>query len=179
MKLSGHFVYTSVTDMAGEAPPLRCTNRQRVMEWLAGLGAREPADEHEVLLPELSAVQMQQLLSDDPMWARPALDRCVRNAAPVRLLRRPARDEGWPNKCATTPPQALHWLARADRHAARRPPLQAFLPHRCARQRLRQGAHACACAAHSVSGSCCSLHAHPNLCRVPPACRQMTAAWSG
>lgn len=74
MKLSGHFVYASVSDMS-DAPPLRCTNRGRVMEWLAVLGASNPADDHEVVLPELAPHHWQQLHSADPMWTKPQLDR--------------------------------------------------------------------------------------------------------
>jgi hypothetical protein len=46
------------------------------MEWLASLGAVSPADEHEVLLPELAPHHWQQLHSADPMWTKPQLDRC-------------------------------------------------------------------------------------------------------
>jgi hypothetical protein len=50
--------------------------RGKVMEWLAALGAVAPADEHDVLLPELAPHHWQQLHSADPMWTRPDLDRC-------------------------------------------------------------------------------------------------------
>eukprot|EP00775_Hariotina_reticulata_P007160 gene7160-7375_t len=75
VKLSGHFVYASVSEMASDTLPLRCTNRNRVLEWLAALGASEPADDHEVVLPELAPQQWQQLHSADPMWTKPQLDR--------------------------------------------------------------------------------------------------------
>lgn len=76
VKLSGHFVYASVSDMS-EAPPLRCTNRTKVIEWLSALGAASPADDHEVMLPELAPHHWQQLHSADPMWTKPQLDRFV------------------------------------------------------------------------------------------------------
>jgi hypothetical protein len=72
--MSGHFVYASVPDFV-DSNPLRCTNRQKVIEWLAELGAVEAAEEHEVLLPELSAAHWQQLNSADPMWTKPQLDK--------------------------------------------------------------------------------------------------------
>lgn len=86
VKMSGHFVYSSMPDF-NEAPPLRCTNRQRVIEWLSTLGATELADESEVTLPELAPHHWQQLNSADPMWTKPQLDRycedctCTRNSA--------------------------------------------------------------------------------------------------
>lgn len=58
-----------------EASALRCTNRGKVMEWLAGLGATTPADDHEVVLPDLAPHHWQQLHSADPMWTKPQLDR--------------------------------------------------------------------------------------------------------
>ncbi len=57
------------------AAPLRCTNRTRVMERLAALGATEAADESEVTLPQLQPEHWQQLNSADPMWTKPKLDR--------------------------------------------------------------------------------------------------------
>eukprot|EP00879_Flechtneria_rotunda_P014119 GHRR01014749.1.p1 GENE.GHRR01014749.1~~GHRR01014749.1.p1 ORF type:complete len:229 (+),score=67.88 GHRR01014749.1:232-918(+) len=76
VKMSGHFVYASVSDIS-EAPALRCTNRGRVIEWLNALGASEAAEDHEVMLPELTPLQWQQLNSADPLWAKPQLDRWV------------------------------------------------------------------------------------------------------
>jgi hypothetical protein len=72
--MSGHFVYSSVQEFPAAAP-LRCTNRQQVMEWLAGLGASEAAEENEVVLPDLGSHQWQALNTSDPAWARPKLDR--------------------------------------------------------------------------------------------------------
>lgn len=74
VKMSGHFVYSSVQEFPAAAP-LRCTNRQQVMEWLAGLGASEAAEENEVVLPDLGSHQWQALNTSDPAWARPKLDR--------------------------------------------------------------------------------------------------------
>eukprot|EP00798_Chlamydomonas_sp_ICE-L_P014838 gene14838-20891_t len=73
-RLTGHFVYSTIPEF-NEAPPLRCTNRTKVMEYLAALGATDPADPDSVRVPDITQTQLQMLTTADPMFARPNLDR--------------------------------------------------------------------------------------------------------
>ncbi len=41
MRFSGHFIYSTLPDCPVAGSPLRCTNRNRVMDWLAAQGAGE------------------------------------------------------------------------------------------------------------------------------------------
>ncbi|GBF98621.1 hypothetical protein Rsub_10810 [Raphidocelis subcapitata] len=75
VRQTGHFVYATVSDWTA-GPPLRCTNRARVMEYLAALGACEPAHEGQALrVPPLAPHHWQALNSADQGYARPQLDR--------------------------------------------------------------------------------------------------------
>lgn len=57
------------------------TCRQKVLEWLAELGAVELAEDHEVTLPQLAPSHWQQLHSTNPMLCKPKLDRSARFTA--------------------------------------------------------------------------------------------------
>ncbi|KAG1672613.1 hypothetical protein FOA52_002093 [Chlamydomonas sp. UWO 241] len=71
---TGHFVYSSIPDFT-EAVPLRCTNRMKVMEYLAALGATDAADPDSVIVPDITPQQLELLLTSDPMFSKPVLDR--------------------------------------------------------------------------------------------------------
>jgi hypothetical protein len=69
---------SAVTCVKCVVPCVLCTVtscRQKVLEWLADLGAVELAEDHEVSLPQLAPHHWQQLHSNNPMMMKPALDR--------------------------------------------------------------------------------------------------------
>ncbi|KAL6763288.1 hypothetical protein V8C86DRAFT_344692 [Haematococcus lacustris] len=74
VRLSGHFVYCTLPEFK-EAPPIRCTNRVKVMEWLTCLGATEAADPDQVQVPSISSKELEMLLTSDPMFSKPKMDR--------------------------------------------------------------------------------------------------------
>ncbi|KAG2432916.1 hypothetical protein HXX76_008646 [Chlamydomonas incerta] len=72
MRFSGHFVYSTLPDGPVPGSPLRCTNRNRVMDWLAQQGAVDPADASRLRLPPLAPHELALLESSDPLFSRPA-----------------------------------------------------------------------------------------------------------
>ncbi len=47
----------------------------QVMEYLAALGGTDSADPNTVTVPEMTAEQLGMVLSSDPMFSKPRLDR--------------------------------------------------------------------------------------------------------
>jgi hypothetical protein len=45
------------------------------MEYLAALGATDAADPEAVLVPDMTSQQLEMLLTSDPMFSKPRLDR--------------------------------------------------------------------------------------------------------
>ncbi|GAB4818034.1 hypothetical protein N2152v2_005080 [Parachlorella kessleri] len=73
-RLSGHFTYATTPGFSA-GPPLRCTNRTEVTQWLASFGVREQVPESSVgRLPELDAAEKKRLLTGEPVWAKPQLE---------------------------------------------------------------------------------------------------------
>jgi hypothetical protein len=60
---------------------LHTTPTTQVMEWLSDLGASELV-EGPVSLPNISREQLDLLLTSDPMFSKPKLDRCVEGCPP-------------------------------------------------------------------------------------------------
>jgi hypothetical protein len=49
--------------------------RGEVLAWLEAIGAADQVPEHSLALPELPADTLSRLLTSDPMWSKPRLDR--------------------------------------------------------------------------------------------------------
>lgn len=56
---SGHYTYTKAPDFPG--PPLTCTNRARVLNWLGQLGIHNQVQEGTCILPSLSPAALLHL----------------------------------------------------------------------------------------------------------------------
>ncbi|KAK9806880.1 hypothetical protein WJX72_006090 [[Myrmecia] bisecta] len=72
-KQSGHFTYTSLPTFTAASRALRCTNRNDVMAWIATFGATRPNNDAQV--PEFAPGELEKMVTGDPLWARPELDR--------------------------------------------------------------------------------------------------------
>lgn len=55
------------------------------MEYLSALGATDAADPDAVQVPGITSEQLEMLLTSDPMYSRPALDRLVRGPDHTRV----------------------------------------------------------------------------------------------
>ncbi|EFJ52353.1 hypothetical protein VOLCADRAFT_86702 [Volvox carteri f. nagariensis] len=71
LRFSGHFVYSTLPECPVAGQPLRCTNRNRVMDWLAAQGAVEAADTARLHIPPLRPHELELLESSDPLYSRP------------------------------------------------------------------------------------------------------------
>ncbi|GLI63987.1 hypothetical protein VaNZ11_007096, partial [Volvox africanus] len=71
LRFSGHFIYSTLPECPVVGNPLRCTNRNRVMDWLAAQGAVEAADTSRLHIPPLRPHELELLESSDPLYSRP------------------------------------------------------------------------------------------------------------